>query len=156
MPTHVEPTTHSTCAMTRSPRPSSLRRPACSLVVVSGTVNNDATTRQSSLVSGGQTASIEDQAHLFSTANARTGALRLTLVRERCGFSGMRTALGPPSSYGSSLGTQNRTSLTLIQRPTFSSTINCITAFDPHRGHLPCSLSLVTIEQSRHSNSSDG
>src|SRR5262249_33146454 len=45
MPTHVEPTTHKTCAMTRSPSPSSLRRPACSVVVVSGTVNNNATTR---------------------------------------------------------------------------------------------------------------
>src|SRR6185369_6141647 len=46
MPTHVEPTTHRTCAMTRSPSPSSLRRPSCSLVVVSDTVNNHATTRQ--------------------------------------------------------------------------------------------------------------
>jgi hypothetical protein len=45
MPTHVEPTTHSTCARTRSPSPSSLRRPACSLVVVSDTVTNNATTR---------------------------------------------------------------------------------------------------------------
>src|SRR5579859_7205340 len=109
-----------------------------------------------SLGGGRGTASIADQAHLFSTASARTGALRLALARERCGFSGMRTTLGPPFSYGRSLGTQNRTSLMLIQRPTFSSTMNCITAFDPHLGHLPCSLSLVTIEQSRHSNSSDG
>src|SRR5207237_4992716 len=43
MPTQVEPTTHSTCAMTRSPSPSSLRRPACSRVTVSDTVNNNAT-----------------------------------------------------------------------------------------------------------------
>src|SRR6185312_4404803 len=38
MPTQVEPTTHSTCAMTRSARPSSLRRLACSAVGVSGMV----------------------------------------------------------------------------------------------------------------------
>src|SRR6185312_15321448 len=38
MPTQVEPTTHSTCAMTRSASPSSLRRLACSAVGVSGMV----------------------------------------------------------------------------------------------------------------------
>jgi hypothetical protein len=37
MRAQVEPTTHRTCAMTWSPSPSSLRGPACSLVVVSDT-----------------------------------------------------------------------------------------------------------------------
>src|SRR5262249_487310 len=38
----VEPTTHSTCAITRSPRPSSLRRPACSIDALSGMADNNA------------------------------------------------------------------------------------------------------------------
>src|SRR5215470_14409575 len=48
MPTQVEPTTHSTCAITRSPRPSSLRRPACSIDAVSGMADNNATWRRES------------------------------------------------------------------------------------------------------------
>jgi hypothetical protein len=44
----------------------------------------------------------------------------------------------------------------LIQRPAFSSTMYGITAFEPHRVHLPCSLSVSTRKQSRHSNASDG
>lgn len=98
----------------------------------------------------------EHHAQLFSTASARTGALRLVLVRARRGCSGTKVLFCSPFAYGSSVGTQYRASPTLIQRPTFSSTMNCITASEPHRGHLPCSLSVPTSEQSRHSNSSVG
>jgi len=82
--------------------------------------------------------------------------LPLVIVRQYRGCWEIRGTLSSAFMHGCLEGTQYGASPTLIQRPAFSSTEYCITAFEPHREHLPCSLSVSTRKQSKHSNASDG
>jgi len=99
-----------------------------------------------------------NQAYLFLITGARAGlgVLLLAIVRQYRGCAEIGGAISSAFMHGCSAGTQYGAFPALIQRPAFSSTVYCITAFEPHREHLPCSLSVSTRKQSRHSNASDG
>lgn len=98
-----------------------------------------------------------NQAYRFLITGPRAGfdVLLLAFVRQCRGCSERRV---PSAAFtcGCSVETQYDAPATLIRRPGSSSTMYCITAFEPHRAHLPCSLSVATRKQSRHSNASGG
>lgn len=99
-----------------------------------------------------------NQAYLFliTGADAGFGALPLAIVRQSRGCSEMCGVPVLVLMCGCWLDTKYGPSATLTQRPAFSRSMYGITAFELHRAHLPCSLSLSTRKQSRHSNASGG
>lgn len=92
---------------------------------------------------------------LMSGVGAGFGVLLFVIVRQRRRCSERRGVLSPAFMCSSSVETRNGAFPVLIPRPAFLSTICGITALESHREHLPCTLSLSTRKQSRHSNASD-
>ena len=99
-----------------------------------------------------------NQAYRFFGIGARAGfgVLLLAVVRQCRGCSEKRAVASAAFTCGCSVETKYGAPATLIRRPDFSSIMYGITAFESHRAHLPCSLSVSTRKQSRHSNASDG
>lgn len=99
-----------------------------------------------------------NQAYLFLITGADAGfrVLLLAMVRQYWGCSEIRRLLSAAFTCICSATTRNGAFPALLQRPAFSRTMYGITAFELHRAHLPCSLSLSTRKQSRHSNASGG
>jgi hypothetical protein len=98
----------------------------------------------------------KDQAALFLAAGVGASVVIFALLLAYLGCSAAKALPGAAFRYCGLLGTQNRLSFTVTQRPIFSSIMNGNTAFESHLGHLPCTLSVPIRKQSRHSNSSEG